>query len=162
MKDWRLRPLRLEDAAALHEGMADAEVMKYWSTPPHGTLGETEAFLRAGLEGGARDFVIECEGAVAGRVAVYGDDEVGFFLLRRYWGRGLMRRALEEVARRAFEEWGMERLFADVDPRNAGSLGVLERVGFVRTGEAERTWLVGGEWCDSVYLELRRDQAAGR
>lgn len=67
-------------------------------------------------------------------------------------------KGLEEVARRAFEEWGCERLFADVDPRNEASLAVLERVGFRRTGTAERTWLVGGAWCDSVYLELRRDQ----
>jgi len=158
VREWRLRPLEIEDAAALHEAMGDAEVMRYWSTPPHASVEDTKVFLREGLRSGAREFVIECAGEVAGRVALYGDDEVGFFLLRRFWGQGLMRRALEEVARRAFEEWGCERLFADVDPRNEASLAVLERVGFRRTGTAERTWLVGGAWCDSVYLELRRDQ----
>jgi [ribosomal protein S5]-alanine N-acetyltransferase len=156
--DWRLRPLRVEDAAALHEAMRDPEVMRYWSTPPHESLEETSEFLRRGLESGAREFVIECEGEIAGRVALYGDDELGFFLLRRFWGLGLMTLALEELARHAFEEWGCGRLFADVDPRNEASLAVLERLGFRRTGAAPRTWLVGGEWCDSVYLELRRPQ----
>jgi ribosomal-protein-alanine N-acetyltransferase len=41
-----------------------------------------------------------------------------------------------------------------VDPRNAGSLRLLRRLGFRKTGRKERTWLVGEEWCDSVYLQV--------
>jgi RimJ/RimL family protein N-acetyltransferase len=52
------------------------------------------------------------------------------------------------------QERGLPRLTADVDPRNQPSLRLLERFGFVVTGAASRTWLVGDEWCDSVYLEL--------
>jgi RimJ/RimL family protein N-acetyltransferase len=43
---------------------------------------------------------------------------------------------------------------ADVDPGNAGSLKLLERLGFKRTGTAERTFKIGEMWVDSVYLEL--------
>ena len=49
-----------------------------------------------------------------------------------------------------------DRLTADVDPRNAASLRVLGKLGFVETGRAERTFLLGDEWCDSVYLALPR------
>jgi len=47
-------------------------------------------------------------------------------------------------------------LTADVDPENAASIRLLERLGFLRTGFAERTWNVGGEWKDSLYYGLSR------
>ena len=48
-----------------------------------------------------------------------------------------------------------QRIDADVDPRNASLAEASRRVlGFRETGRKERTWLVGNEWCDSVYLAL--------
>ena len=44
---------------------------------------------------------------------------------------------------------------ADVDQANLRSLALLERLGFRRTGYAERTFKIGENWVDSVYLELR-------
>jgi RimJ/RimL family protein N-acetyltransferase len=55
-----------------------------------------------------------------------------------------------------FANWPVEALTADVDPRNEGSLRLLAKLGFVETHRAARTWLVGEEWCDSVYLALGR------
>ncbi|MBW8305082.1 MAG: GNAT family N-acetyltransferase, partial [Brevundimonas sp.] len=48
----------------------------------------------------------------------------------------------------------IDELIADVDPENAASIRLLERLGFVRTGFAERTWNVGGEWKDSFFYGL--------
>ena len=47
-------------------------------------------------------------------------------------------------------------LTAEVDPRNAGSLRLLARLGFRETHRAERTLLWRDEWCDSVYLARPR------
>ncbi len=55
---------------------------------------------------------------------------------------------------RAFAR-GLHAIKADVDPRNVLSLRLLRKLGFVETGLAERTLLIGDEWVDSVYLELR-------
>ncbi|RYG00051.1 MAG: N-acetyltransferase, partial [Caulobacteraceae bacterium] len=77
-------------------------------------------------------------------------------LHRDYWGRGLAREALEAVIASVFANYPIPELIADVDPRNAGSLAVLGRLGFVETGRAERTLLVGETWCDSIYLALQR------
>jgi RimJ/RimL family protein N-acetyltransferase len=38
---------------------------------------------------------------------------------------------------------------------------VLAKLGFVETGRAERTFLLGEEWCDSVYLALARPPEHG-
>ena len=49
---------------------------------------------------------------------------------------------------------GATPVFADVDPRNAASLALLTRHGFIETGRAAGTWQVGDELCDSIYLAL--------
>ena len=42
------------------------------------------------------------------------------------------------------------------DPRNAGALKVLDHLGFRETGRAQNTFLLGDEWCHSIYLTLPR------
>jgi RimJ/RimL family protein N-acetyltransferase len=32
---------------------------------------------------------------------------------------------------------------------------LLKRHGFVETGRAEKTWLIGGRWFDSIYWRLQ-------
>ena len=56
----------------------------------------------------------------------------------------------------AFATHDIPEMTADADPHNEASLGLLRKLGFVETGRAERTFLIGGEWFDSVYLALRR------
>lgn len=49
------------------------------------------------------------------------------------------------------------RIFADVDPRNVASLGLLQsKFGFVPVGHRRSSMQVGGEWVDSVYLAVDR------
>lgn len=154
-----LRPGRLQDAADLHSVFSDPETMRYWSTTAHADLATTEAWL-AGMiatpPGAGEDFVIELDGVVIGKAGAYRFPEYGFILRRDQWGRGLAREAMEAVLPRAFAVHGLERATADVDPRNVASLGLLRRLGFRETHRASRTWHVGGEWCDSVYLALER------
>ena len=46
----RLRPLSMDDAAALHVGFSDPGLMTYWSCAPHATLAETARFSRRDAE----------------------------------------------------------------------------------------------------------------
>jgi len=80
--------------------------------------------------------------------------EIGYILNRNYWRRGYMFQALEAVIDFAFGTLKLHRLEADVDPDNAGSLGVLEKLGFEREGLFRDRWLQNGEWVDSVMLGL--------
>ncbi|WGM31135.1 hypothetical protein KKHFBJBL_01375 [Brevundimonas sp. NIBR11] len=50
----------------------------------------------------------------------------------------------------------VDDLTADVDPANQASTRLLEKLGFVRTGFAEKTWNIGGEWKDSLFYGLTR------
>jgi RimJ/RimL family protein N-acetyltransferase len=81
-------------------------------------------------------------------------NEVGFLFHRDVWGQGMAREAMGALLRYGFETLNFTDVRADVDPANLRSLGLLERLGFRRTGYAERTFKIGENWVDSVYLEL--------
>lgn len=53
--------------------------------------------------------------------------------------------------------WLYPSITADADPRNAASVGILEKLGFLKSGYLERSMLVGEEWVDSQYLRLTRE-----
>ncbi|MDP2259568.1 MAG: GNAT family N-acetyltransferase [Caulobacter sp.] len=158
----RLRHARLSDAPAMHAVPSSSSAMAYWSSLPHQTPEQTRKWVAAMVEAAASgpglDFVIEFEGRAIGKAGFWRPPEIGYILNPDYWGRGLAREALEAVIRVGFEIGGIEEIVADVDPRNAASLGLLERLGFVRTGFARETWEIGGVLLDSVYLTLKRPQ----
>lgn len=155
-----LRPLMMSDALALHAWLSDPEVMRYWSTLPHTDIRETEAWVQGSLDamakGEAQDFAVLLEDRIIGRVAFWHGDEIGFLFDPKMQGKGFASEALRRIAAYGFETLGFKKIRADVDPDNLASLRVLERVGFVRTGFAEKTFEIGGKWVDSVYLSLRR------
>lgn len=146
--------------------------MAFWSTPPHKERAETEAWVFAMQTidpADGEDFVIEQNGRVIGKAGLYKFPEVGFILHPAAWGKGYAHEAIQPVLQRAFGVHGLPAVQADVDPRNNASLRLLKRLGFNVSGSAKRTWNVGGEWCDSVYLRLenpnpfvRQPQVSGR
>lgn len=155
-----LRPLQRDDAAALHVFLSDPAVMRYWSTLPHIEMAETvrwvELSLSEGALGRAHDYSVLLGARVIGRVAFWQGNEIGFFFDPALWGQGYAREALAAFCAFGFAQLGFSEIRADVDPDNGPSLRVLERVGFTRTGFAEKTIEIGGKWFDSVYLTLRR------
>lgn len=154
-----LRRARASDLDALHGILSDEETVRFWSTGPHRTLEVTRDWLdamRASPPEVSEDFIIEHEGETVGKVGFHRLPEIGFLLRRDLWGRGLVTEAARAVIEHVFRTRDLSELQADVDPRNVGSLRVLQRLGFVETGRAERTYCIEGVWVDSVYLVLRR------
>lgn len=155
-----LRKLQRGDAAFLHAWLSDPAVMRFWSTLPHDDFATTERWVELSLAesaaGRAHDYVVLREGVIVGRVAFWSGNEIGFFFGPAYQGQGYASEALAAFCRFGLTALGFDEIRADVDPGNAASLRVLERIGFSRTGFAENTMEIGGKWVDSIYLALRR------
>jgi ribosomal-protein-alanine N-acetyltransferase len=154
-----LRRFRSDDAVAFHPILSDADAMRYWSTPPHRDLAETQNWIDHAIQavaaGEADDFVALHEGKIIGKAGLWHGNELGMIFARSCWGRGFANEAVRAVVHRAFAR-GLASIMADVDPRNNKSLRLLRKLGFVETGSAARTLQIGDEWVDSVYFELRR------
>lgn len=108
---------------------------------------------------GVLDFVLvlASTGKVIGKVGIWETKncEIGFMLNRSYWGKGYMNEALEVLLPHIWKQ-GIDKMMADVDPRNEASIGLLEKVGFVEYMRQERTIETHLGWCDSVYLSSEK------
>ncbi len=87
------------------------------------------------------DFAIDLDGEAVGGIGLLpGTDiervsaEVGYWLGRAVWGRGLATRALESMTAYAFRSLGLLRLFALPFDFNTASIRVLEKAGYSREG----------------------------
>ncbi len=93
------------------------------------------------------------DGRLAGSVARWdlaGKPQVTYWIGREFWGRGIATRALA-----AFLEIVTVRpLYASAASDNAGSLRVLEKCGFRRTGEESAFAPGRGAEIVEVFLEL--------
>lgn len=151
----RMRRASADDRDAIFEIMSDPETMRFWSTPPHGSREETgrwlDSMIDADRSGLSDEFILEYEGRFIGKLGAWQPPEIGFFLHRDYWGRGLAAEALQKFIVYAARR-GHDCLTADVDPRNHSCLRLLERAGFERTGMKQASYVVAGQACDSLFL----------
>ena len=151
-----LRRARPADAVALHPIFADPNAMRFWSTLPHSSLEETERWVASMIDidpEQSDDFIVEYGGQVIGKLGCWQLPEIGYLLAPAVWGKGLATEAMAAFIDHRRRSGGTE-LTADTDPRNVPSARLLEKHGFVETGRASRTWLIDGQWFDSVYWRL--------
>jgi len=164
-----LRPLRETDAEALFAIFSDARVMRYWSTPPWTSHQPAQDMIAADLAQTTRDHLrlgIELaeSGLFLGTCSLFSINgtcrraEVGYGLGSFAWGQGYMHEALRALLDFGFGELDLNRIEADIDPRNAASARTLERLGFTREGYLRERWIVGDEISDTaLYGLLRRE-----
>lgn len=65
--------------------------------------------------------------------------ELGYWLGKPYWGKGIMTKMVKEVCGLAFCRFAVDEIFAEPYEWNAASQRVLEKAGFVYTGTKEKS-----------------------
>lgn len=135
--DVRLRDVTAGDLATLFEQQLDPEA-NYMAAFVFRDPTDRDAFMAqwARILGDETIFkqTILVDGQVAGNIGSFvhaGRREVGYWIGKDYWGRGIATRAL-----RAFLDHVKERpLYAGVAKDNVASLRVLQKCGFTICGE---------------------------
>jgi [ribosomal protein S5]-alanine N-acetyltransferase len=160
-----LRPLAAGDAGAVDEALADPEITRWLDDRGF----SSDALLaRAAMrweQSEGADFAIVDGGACVGSIwldlGAAGRATVGYWLLPRGRGKGLVTHAAALVAGWAFSDLGVKRLGLLADPRNMSSIAVAERAGFRREGVL-RSWAdVNGERVDHVSFSLLPEELEG-
>ncbi|MCP3101605.1 GNAT family N-acetyltransferase [Myxococcus sp. K15C18031901] len=80
------------------------------------------------------------------------DVDIGFAFFPAYWGQGYAFEAAQAVLAHARQELGLPRVAAIVDPTNASSIKLLERLGF----RFARPFRMSGE-AQEISLYLTQD-----
>lgn len=162
----RLRQSEERDVPDLLAVFGDAEQLRYWSHGPLPDLEAAHTYYRGMLSGLEDRSLFQwavtepVADRLVGTVTLVDWDrqnrrcETGFILHPSVQGKGLASDAVRTALRFAFDEMGLERVEADVDPENVASSRLLERLGFVLEGRLRRRWLTFGTWKDSLFYGL--------
>ncbi len=80
--------------------------------------------------------------------------EVGYMLKPAYWKQGLISEALKKVIDYGFNHMKLHSIEANVNPNNAGSIMLLEKMGFVKEAHFKENYYYNGQFLDSVIYSL--------
>ena len=169
-KHLTLRFLSETDLQAVYDIFSHPEVMRYWSYPSWTEPSQAQQWLMSVQEGyhsgTALQMGIErqADPVLVGTCTLFQFHtlsrraEIGYALGRPYWGAGYMHEALQALLGYAFQTLELNRLEADIDPRNTASAKTLERLGFHKEGHLRERWIVNDEISDTdLYGLLQRD-----
>ncbi|MEO7323608.1 MAG: GNAT family protein [Dokdonella sp.] len=162
-----LRPWHTADLESLVANASHADVSRGLRDrfPYPYTGDDGRAWLARAVDESDRAWAIEIDGAAVGGVSLHpGVDvhrhsaELGYWIGRNYWGRGVMTTVLAAFADRAMSAFRLHRLFATVYASNPASMRVLEKVGFEREGVQKSAVMKRGELLDlHVYARVRAE-----
>lgn len=146
-----IRPLTSDDAD---------ELLAVWGDPANerfvgATMPTSAAQVRSWFDRWAAWGVWErASGELVGDCGLSFDEgfqewELAYGFRRDRWGRGYATEAAAACVRYGFDEMKVEKIVADVDPANAASQHVLEKLGFAHVGD------VNGK----LFYELTRERS---
>ncbi len=161
----QLRPLTATDARAL-AGHANDRAM--WLNlrdrfPHPYSVDDALAYIAAvAARPRQTSFGIVVDGDPAGTISLMiGQDiarataELGYWLGRSYWGRGIVTDAIRAATQYGFGQLGLHRIFAEPFVRNRASSRVLEKAGYVCEGRMRRSAVKDGvvldQWLYAAY-----------
>lgn len=162
----RLRAPRGDDVDAVFALFSDPAVMRYWSTPPMRARAQAEGKVMEILEAFERREMLNWliadrrSDQAIGTCTLFRFDprhrraELGYALRSDRWGRGLAGEAATLALDWAFRALRLHRVEADIDPRNAASRRLLERLSFRREGLLRERFFVGEDASDSEIFGL--------
>lgn len=136
-----LRPMRATDIPAIAIGLNDWTIAQWLARTPYPYVApDLDAYAaEAAAAHAAGRFAIadRTTDALLGAIGVENgthERELGYWLGRDHWGRGVMSEAVAAIIAHAFTALGVRRLYATTDPDNAASQRVLVKAGFRQIG----------------------------
>lgn len=157
-----IRPWRSDDAPVLAPLADDRDIWRNLRDrfPSPYNLSDAKRWIReASSQKPACHFAVEADGALAGGIGlIVGEDvhhrsaEIGYWLGRPYWGRGIMTAAVRAFGEFAFATFDLCRLYALVLEWNGGSKRVLEKAGFVCEARLRRSAFKDGVAADEFLF----------
>lgn len=163
-----LRPLVAADATSLARHANDHEVwqnLRDRFPHPYSHVDAEEYIAREALQPIQTSFGIAVGDEAIGNISLtLGTDierrsaEIGYWIGRAHWGRGIMPEALRATTRYAFDRLGLCRVFAVVFVRTTRSARVLDKSGYVLEGVMRRSAVKEGIILDQLLYAAYDDR----
>lgn len=164
--EFKLRAWNTNDIDSLVENANNPEIARYMTDAfPHPYT--RDAGLRF-IEFATKDmpvhiFAIEVDGKAVGGIGIHPQSdimrmnaELGYWLGEKFWGNGILPRAIPQIIKFAFDNYDISRIYARPFGNNIRSQKVLEKSGFVLEARIERNIIKNGEVLDELIYAYRR------
>jgi RimJ/RimL family protein N-acetyltransferase len=179
-----LRPLKISDAWNVYINIRDPEIGRFNITPPsryfNNKAGKIirrcfqlffkaisvichklhlpifKRYVKLGI-------VLKDTGKVIGVASAENIDNVnktasvGFWIGKRYWGKGIMFEAMPLLLDYCFAVLGMHKLWGEAHSENKTSLKNCSRLGFQTEGILRKERYINGEWIDVIRIGLLQE-----
>jgi [ribosomal protein S5]-alanine N-acetyltransferase len=165
----RLRPGVDSDADAFFPYVSDPELTTHMTWAAHTDLEQTRTWLRGHAEqiasGTDMLWTIEHAGAPVGHISLhritwsrlavrFDRAELGYWMAKPFWGKGLMTEAATLATRWAFETLGLHKVRVMCFEGNLASRRVIEKVGYRFLCRSEEDVWRDGKWHAHLEFEL--------
>ena len=154
-----LRPQRVSDAKRFFAILHNSGFRFF--TPGPKTLEEEKKFLRKNAEKRRKNiehnYTIFYDKSVVGGCGIKIDQhrpyngEIGYFVDKACWGKGIATRAVRMLERVGFRELKLHRIEIIMNPKNRASIRVAEKAGYKREARLKEKLKSRGRFED-VYL----------
>ncbi len=172
-----LRDYVISDLEDVHKWMSNPEVMHYldWKT---NTIEETKKnFLRtindidnpdrkeyyfAIIEKKSRKHIGGAGFAVKDRQSGGGVAELGYFLSKEYWEKGIALEAVSEIIEFGFRDLNLHKISASCDSDNKASEKIMLKCGLSKEGELKQERFHFNQWRDRLLYCILKDEWKNR
>jgi ribosomal-protein-alanine N-acetyltransferase len=165
-----LRQITQEDDQSLLEVLSDEDTCKYLT---HNAVNDIESIKR--MIAGMQSFFDEkqrirwgiaqkTDNTIVGHCGFFDIDkfncsaEISYCLKSGSWGQGIMTEALDAMLKFGFEDYGFNRIVAKVMKGNAGSIKVLQKLGFVEEGILRESLYKNGQYHDLIVFSVLKSE----
>lgn len=135
-----LRPWKDSDAECLYHFAKNPNIGPIAGWPPHTSVEDSLNIIKT-VFAKKETYAITIDDVPIGCVGLLfhpdtnhwwgeGACELGYWVAEEYWGRGYAKEASEIIIKRAFDELGVEKIYASYRIENTQSKRVLEKLGF--------------------------------
>jgi len=162
----KLRPWNIEDADSLVENANNFDIARFMSDafPNPYTLEDAKNFIAfATKDEPIHIFAIDIDGQAVGGIGIHPqadimkkNAELGYWLGEKYWGKGIISKAIREIIPWAFNTYDITRIYARPFGSNMASQKVLEKAGFVLEARIKENIFKNGEYLDELIYAIRR------
>ena len=156
-KRFVLRPLRKGDEKSLVENINDKDIYRYTLRIPHPyTMKHAKQWINSVKKKDKTkiNLAIVVNGEVVGGIGLNDIQkhkaEIGYWLGKKYWNKGVMTKAVKLVTDFGFRNLKLKRIYAHIRPENKASIIVLERNRFKLEGLMRKEAFKDGKFIDAL------------
>lgn len=162
--NYKLRPWTDNDVKSAFYNADNADIYMFMTDGFPNTIDKWKSFIEFTLNNDSILYLaIEINGQAVGGVGITpqkdigrNNAELGYWLGKEYWGKGIMTNVIKDIVRLAFEKFTVNRIYAKPFETNIASHRVLEKAGFILETRLMKTVIKNEELLDELFYAIRK------